>query len=146
MWLQGLASTGTWDDIKKLRRPQKLAQGRLQNGDGVLMDSNERAEVLADYLQEVQWVGENVPLPPSRPPLWEQLPVDCGPIIPDEVKFVVTKLKGHATLCWDGVWKKIRRKNKRTFKNWDMMVEKLKGKFLPKDYQLTIFRSMQNLR
>ena len=23
VWLQGLASTGTWDDVKKLRRPRK---------------------------------------------------------------------------------------------------------------------------
>lgn len=50
------------------------------------------------------------------------------------VKFAVTKLKGHATLWWDGVQAE-RRLGKQPIKNWNRMVAKLKGKFLPSDYQ-----------
>ena len=81
VWLRGLASSGTWDAIKKLRQPKRPDQGRLKNASGTLVDSDERAEVLANYLQEVQWVGEGVTLTTGQPPLWGELPVDCGPII-----------------------------------------------------------------
>jgi len=52
-----------------------------------------------------------------------------------KVKFAVTKLKGHATLCWDGVQEERRRLGKQPIKNWNKMVAKLKGKFFPSDYQ-----------
>jgi hypothetical protein len=68
--------------------------------------------------------------------------------VPNEkkVKFSVTKMKGHALLWWDGVQEERKRNNKQPIRNWDRMVAKLKGKFLPKDYQLTLYRQMQNLR
>jgi len=63
-----------------------------------------------------------------------------------KVKFVVTKLIGHAALWWDGVQAERRRLGKQPIKNWSRMVAKLKGKFLPSNYQQTLFRQMQNLR
>lgn len=63
-----------------------------------------------------------------------------------KVKFAITKLKGHAALWWDGVQAERRPKDKQKIKSWDRMVAKLRGKFLPKDYQLSLFRQMQNLR
>jgi len=39
-----------------------------------------------------------------------------------------------------------RSKNKPVIKSWDRMVTKMKGKFLPKDYQLTLYRQVQNLK
>eukprot|EP00253_Pinus_taeda_P016259 PITA_16259 len=63
-----------------------------------------------------------------------------------KVNFVVTKLKGHAALWWDGVQAERRRLGKQPIKNWSRMVAKLKGKFLPNNYQQTLFRQMQNLR
>ena len=52
----------------------------------------------------------------------------------NKMKFVVTKLKGHAALWWDGVQVERRRLGKHPIKNWNRMVAKLKGKFLPNDY------------
>lgn len=63
-----------------------------------------------------------------------------------KVEFTVTKLKGHVGIWWDGVQIERRRNNKQKIKNWDRMVAKLRGNFLTKFYQLTLFRSMQNLR
>ncbi len=63
-----------------------------------------------------------------------------------KVRFVVPKLKGHAKLWWDGVQAKRRRLGKQPIKNWNRMVEKLKIKFLPSDYQQTLFIQMKNLR
>ena len=63
-----------------------------------------------------------------------------------KMKFLVTKLKGHATLWWDGVQVERRRLGKKPIKNWNRMVAKLRGKFLPSDYQLSLYKQMQNLR
>lgn len=62
------------------------------------------------------------------------------------VKFAVTKLKGHETLWWDGVQEKRRRLGKQPIKNLTRMVAKLRGKFLPSDYQQSLFRKIHNLR
>jgi hypothetical protein len=63
-----------------------------------------------------------------------------------KVKHVVTRLKGHATLWWDELQADRRCKGKSKIKNWDRMVAKLKAKFIPKDYQINMFRKLQNLR
>jgi hypothetical protein len=64
----------------------------------------------------------------------------------NKVKHVVTKLKGHAMLWWDELQADRRSKGKQKIKNWDRMVAKLKAKFIPKDYQINLFRRLQNLR
>jgi hypothetical protein len=58
------------------------------------------------------------------------------------VKHVVTRLKGHATLWWEKLQDGIRCKAKSKIKSWDRMV----AKFIPKDYQINLFRKLQNLR
>jgi hypothetical protein len=63
-----------------------------------------------------------------------------------KVKHVVTRMKGHATLWWDELQADKRRKGKAKIKSWDRMVAKFKAKFMPKDYQLNLFRKLQNLR
>ena len=63
-----------------------------------------------------------------------------------KVKIVVTELKGHATLWWDGVQVERKSLGKQPIKNWSRMVANLRGKFLPSNYQQTLFRQMQNLR
>jgi hypothetical protein len=63
-----------------------------------------------------------------------------------KVKHAVTRLKGNATLWWDELQVDRRCKGKQKIKSWDRMVAKMKSKFIPKDYQITMFWRMQNLR
>ena len=63
-----------------------------------------------------------------------------------KVKFAITRLKGHAALWWNGVQTERRNNGKNSIKSWDRMVAKLRGKFRPKDYQISLFKQMQNLR
>jgi hypothetical protein len=63
-----------------------------------------------------------------------------------KVKHAITRLKGHATLWWDELQAYRRCKGKKKIKSWDRMVAKLKAKCIPKDYQITLFRRMVNLR
>eukprot|EP00253_Pinus_taeda_P019513 PITA_19513 len=46
-----------------------------------------------------------------------------------KVNFAVTKLKGHATLWWDGVQAERKRLGKKPIKNWSRMVAKLREEF-----------------
>lgn len=63
-----------------------------------------------------------------------------------KVKFVVTRLKGHSVICWDELQTSRERNGKPKIKQWDKMLSRLKGKFMPKDYQLNLFIQLQNLR
>ena len=63
-----------------------------------------------------------------------------------QVRFIVTRLRGHASLWWDGVQEERILKNKAKINSLNKMRTKLKGKFLPKDYNFILFRQMQNLK
>jgi hypothetical protein len=63
-----------------------------------------------------------------------------------KVRHVVTRLKGHITLWWDELQADRRCKGKQKIKSWDRMIAKMKAKFIPRDYQISLFRRMQNLR
>jgi hypothetical protein len=43
-------------------------------------------------------------------------------------------MRGHALLWWDVVQVERQIKGKTRIKSWDKMVEKMKGKFMPRDY------------
>jgi len=63
-----------------------------------------------------------------------------------QVKFAATKLKGHASLWWDSVQAERKRQHKQPIKKWARMEAKLKEKFLPKEYQIMLYRQVQNLK
>ena len=48
--------------------------------------------------------------------------------------------------CGGIVQVKRKRKNSSLIKSWDRMVAKMRDKFLPKYYQLIMYRKVQNLR
>jgi len=54
-------------------------------------------------------------------------------------------MKGHALLWWDGVPVERKNKDNTRIKSWDKMVARLKRKFMPRYYQLNLFRQMKNL-
>ena len=59
-WLDDLLKTGDWNEIRRLRkghRPQS-------NADGNVVESDQRAETLANYFESVQWA----PLATTEPP------------------------------------------------------------------------------
>eukprot|EP00253_Pinus_taeda_P016710 PITA_16710 len=112
----------------KLLRQVLLASSKpkteISNYDGSLS-----AEVLLDWISELDKYFEN-----------EELSED------KRVKFAATKLKGHALLWWDSVQADRKRMNKSPIRQWSRMIAKLKGRFLPKDYQVELYRRVQSLK
>jgi hypothetical protein len=49
-------------------------------------------------------------------------------------------------LWWDELQVDRRCQGKKKIKSWDRMIAKMKAKFIPRDYQISLFRRMQNLR
>jgi hypothetical protein len=60
----------------------------------------------------------------------------------NKVIHVVIRLEGHSALWWDELQAERRIKGKKKIKTWDIMVAKLKAKFIPKDYQINLFRKL----
>ena len=68
---------------------------------------------------------------------------ECEEVSEDQRgKFIATKLKGHASLWLDSVQAERRRMNKFPIKKWLRMVAKMKGRFLPKDYEIALHRQV----
>ena len=63
-----------------------------------------------------------------------------------KVKISITRLKGHASLWWEHLQTNIQRRGKEKIKTWPKMVNKVKKKFLPANYQVSLLRKMQNLK
>ena len=63
-----------------------------------------------------------------------------------KVKIAVSRLKGHASLWWEHLQIDRQRRGKEKIKTWPKMVNKVKKKFLPADYQVSLLRKMRNLR
>ena len=49
-------------------------------------------------------------------------------------------------MWWDELQADRHCKGKKKIKSWDRMISKMKPKFIPRDYQISLFRRMQNLR
>ena len=62
------------------------------------------------------------------------------------VNIVVTRLKGHASLWWEHLQTDRQRRGNEKIKTWLKMVNKIKKKFLPANYQVSLLRKMQNLK
>eukprot|EP00253_Pinus_taeda_P017958 PITA_17958 len=140
----GSSKTGTWKSEEettaategseeeapeiKLLRSVLLANSKpkpeISDYDGSLS-----VDVLLDWVSELDKYFEN-----------EEISED------KRVRFAATKLKGHAALCWDSVQADMKRMNKLPIKKRPRMVGKLKGRFLPQDYQIKLYRRVQNLR
>eukprot|EP00253_Pinus_taeda_P016642 PITA_16642 len=92
-------------------------------------DGSLSADVLLDWLSEVNKYFE-----------FEETSED------KQVKFATTKLKGHASLWWDNIQAERKRLHKQPIKKWARMEAKLKENFLPKDYQIMLYRQVQDLK
>ncbi|GFZ21771.1 hypothetical protein Acr_29g0009330 [Actinidia rufa] len=71
---------------------------------------------------------------------WKEVPTER------KVKLVGAKLRGPASTWWRHYQndREVRAKGK--IRRWDKMKEKLKSQFLPRDYEQTLYQSVQNLR
>ena len=92
IWLDSALASGTWDSLKKKRRPPADKQGRMQAKDGKLVDSEERAATMALFLEEVQW-QHRASYDTDGPALGEELPVDLTPFSESEVMSVLRQMK-----------------------------------------------------
>ena len=63
-----------------------------------------------------------------------------------KVRHAFMRLKGHEALWWDELQADRHCQGNKKIKSWDRMIAKMKAKFIPRDYQITLFRRMQNLR
>ena len=85
-WLDIFCKDGSWESAKSFRKPARPQQGRLRNSEGNLVSSDERAETLAQHLENIQWAVRPGTSVDEKPALWEELSVSCEDITKKEVK------------------------------------------------------------
>ena len=90
--MDSLLEEGNWQQIRALRKPRKLKCGRLKNSSGQLVESDQWADTMADYLEHVQWYVRPAGLV-DGPALGADLPVNVTSFSDMEVKAAVDKLK-----------------------------------------------------
>jgi hypothetical protein len=109
-WLIELAGEGTWAAMKKLRKPAPRREGKLKSKDGIEVSSEERANTLASYLQDVQWEVRPAKLVDDRVAV-QLLPVELGRISLQELRDAAYAMKSGKAPGMDGhpveFWKTI---------------------------------------
>ena len=96
-WILSLAGSRDWSSWNKLRKGQRHSQGKLRNLEGGLVSSEQRAETLMQYLEQVQWAVRPVPLI-EEPSIFGPLSVSVEPISMNELRRAVNMFKsGKAT-------------------------------------------------
>jgi hypothetical protein len=91
-WMDSNIALGCWDGIRRFCRPRQHKQGRLQNLQGRLVASHERADTVATYLEQVQWKVRQANLVDNEA-LGPPLPVDESAFTVQEVGKAMQKLK-----------------------------------------------------
>ena len=102
-WLDRMAASGDWRQVRALRKGSQAAQGRLTNSTQEIVSSEERAETLAEYLENEQWRQRCIPEPLLQTALGQELPVNLGPVAKKEVQKAVAKMKSNKACGDDGV-------------------------------------------
>ena len=92
-WLNDLVASDSWNVVRRLRKGVAAKQGRLRNSCGEVVPSDERANLLAKHLEEVQWAVRPTTLMPANAVLSPELPVDSGNITMEEVMSACKRLK-----------------------------------------------------
>ena len=93
IWLEELTATGDWNALRKVRKGTKHQQNRLRNSKGEVVPTDERAEVLATFLEESQWKIRDSTLECGVLALRETYNVNMQPFSYIELRKAITKMK-----------------------------------------------------
>jgi hypothetical protein len=140
--------------LKDMETTQRrtTSAGDLSDSDSEVEDEHEEEVAAEDAANEhlikaISWMGEktkmDIPIYEGNLDVEELLDwiraldtyFDYEDVEEDKkVRHAVTRLKGHATLRWDKLQEDRRCKGKQKIKSWDLMIAKMKAKFIPRDY------------
>eukprot|EP00959_Pyramimonas_sp_CCMP1952_P312434 6539590-Pyramimonas_sp.AAC.1 len=101
-WLNDCIQTGTWDDLKLIRKTRRPTQSSLRNAAGVLTPSEEKADTMAEYLERVQWRVRPAGCT-DGPPLGPALNVNEDAFSAEEVKAVIRKMRNNRAAGGDDI-------------------------------------------
>ena len=89
--------------IRKLRKGFAPAQGRLKDAHGSVVSSENRAEVLATHLEQVQWALRATVEAPHREPIHDTIEMNLASVSQNEVLRAARRLKRDRACGLDGI-------------------------------------------
>ena len=96
-WISNAITTGSWEEIKKFKRKRKIniSSRRLNDENGVQVESSQRADTFATHLETVQWAVRPMNTLEGRPPLGASLPVSTQTIALEELRKAIRQLRSN---------------------------------------------------
>ena len=93
-WLDRELVGGSWGAVKQLRRKKVVRHASVRNQSGLLVDTAQRPEALAEYFAEVQWQVRFANLSPEKEDvIHAELPISIDMFTLKELQRVLKKLK-----------------------------------------------------
>ena len=144
-WLQTLAGSGDWSQLRLLRKGKSVARGRLRDREGAVVPSDEKAETLAEYFDKVQWRVRPVTADSDAEAdiIGEELAVNSEPISMEELLQATKKLKRNKVSGIDEVpaefWKIILADHAHPASSWilDFLNSLWSQRDIPDDWHLS---------
>eukprot|EP00973_Karenia_brevis_P063981 8891804-Karenia_brevis.AAC.1 len=84
---------GNWKCIQEYRKKKGSKFSKLRASSGEILSSNERAEGLADYLEQIQWAVRPDTIPSSKGALFNFDDLKCDRFQAWELQSILYKLK-----------------------------------------------------
>ena len=111
-WVETNLIGGSWEAVRKLRRPAAVKHAGVKNLDGHLTDTAARPDALADYFEKVQWqVRFPDSIPTSEDLLGPVLNVDTTNFTMLELQAAIRKMKNRKAAGPDDIppefWKAV---------------------------------------
>ena len=104
MWVLKRLEGGSWQAVKHFRTQPNIKHASVQNLEGNLTSTAERAETLAEYVEQIQWqIRFPNLLPTSSVPLGPIPPIFTGNIDRAEVSVAIRRLKSGTAAGPDGI-------------------------------------------
>ena len=88
-----MLAEGNWNAIQKFRKFQKCTYTKLRDSDGAVLNSDERAEGLAKYLEDIQWAVRPDTIPSEDVPLFNFVHLNSASFTESELRDVLFDLK-----------------------------------------------------
>ena len=109
-WLNRSLDTGDWGQVRRLRKPRAAVHAKLRDSDGILVDSEQWADVMATHLEQIRWRVRPATIDNFQHEV-DELPVCVDVFIVEALKQVVHEMKNRKAAGHDetpaGLWKAV---------------------------------------
>ena len=92
-WFHDMLKHGDWGTVQQFRKHKSCDYVKLHSHNGVTLDADQRAEGLAEHLENVQWTRRAGTISSQDPPIFDFMHISCSVFNEVELHAILCKLK-----------------------------------------------------